>query len=229
MVGKIKKIARFIYFILFLSLFLSKTYSQQQDTVIVFNGINSLISKKGFLYQGIDNALAIPGMQMPGNISIHTNNGEAYLMDNKLYLMPEKKGFADVQVSWTKNIDTLCVLKKRFYVLAFPLPTLMVDNIKLQDGCDINRKIFMTSDSIHVFYSDDLLMEHERATISHYVLGYDYGSNFMKFEFEGKMITDGFREVVSRIPPGKEVSLRVYLHYQNGITASVKTFKTILY
>lgn len=228
---KINKEARFLYFI-FLILFFQKTNAAGQylDTIVVSTDIASLISKKGILYQGIDNVLEISGVHLKNKeVFVTTSNGKAYLMDNKIYLMPRKKGFANVQVSWNNNTDTLYKVNKRFYVVALPLPVLMVDNIKLQDKNSINREIFMNCDSIHVFYGEDLLVANRWATISHFVLGYAYGNNFMKFEFEGKKIPDRFRKVVSRIPPGKEVTLRVYLQYRNGITASVKNFKTILY
>jgi hypothetical protein len=231
------KIYPFVFFVLLTICFTEGLLAQKnaEDSALMkkyWNRVNiqSITSKGNNLYNGIDNYVQLV---FPDKTSstfkyiLTSNNGEIYEYDETSFLaLPKTNGWAFIAISIiTENEDTLLIGKKRFPVINLPLPALKIGNTVISDQSDIDKNIFLSSDTLKVFFTDDIPECTTWYKIERFSIGYAYGKIYVSADNNGAVFKDEARTLVNKIRQGLEVNIKVHTVSPSGILKNLPLVK----
>lgn len=169
-------------------------------------------SKSDILYEGIDNLLDI---QFPDETSrtfrylLKTHNGMIFKADNMYITIPRNAGRAFISTYVITETDTVLFGKKEFAVQRVPLPSLKIGNTVIRDQSVIDKNIFLKSDSLKVFFTDDIENSENWCHVEYFIIGYSFGGKYISFDNKGDLLTATTKEFIMNLKPNEDVVIKV--------------------
>jgi hypothetical protein len=201
------------------------------DSTLVKKYWNSILpvainSKSGVLYRGINNNVELKfsgNNALPYKFILTTNNGSITTENNKYITYPKYVGFAYFSVYLINhNNDTLLIGKKRFNVVSIPEPCLKIGSTIIHDRSIVNRKTFLSNDSLKLFFTDDLPESNRWYTIDYFNAGYTYGGTFFFEDNPGPIVKTNSVQMFEKQLSGQEMIIKVV-----SVTPTPIHFKTL--
>jgi hypothetical protein len=220
-----------------LSLFLlpgmiSATGQVRQGRQLEEGRIVSLTSKKGILYNGIDNILAIDTSLYSNadRIFIESNNGIiVHDTCNRYLCLPDKLGTMWLTLYAVKGIDTTKIGFKYFSVINIPEPLLTINGRPVKTPSDISKSELIHCDSLGVYFTDDIPGSQNWMTISEFSLGYSYGGFYVEHVNPSNKLTRETILILNRIGPDRVISIRAKVKSEGKIIKSLPIYRLTLY
>jgi hypothetical protein len=174
---------------------------------------HSLLSLSDLLYCGIDNNLTIsyPDKEASSyKVFLKTQNGKVLVTDDGFITIPRSTGKSFfVLYLITPRHDTLQIGRKEFTVVNVPLPCLKIGKVVIKDQIYVDRQIFMGSDSLKLFFTDDIPESNDWFQIKYFTIDYSNGGVYNTIDNNGPVFTDKAKQIISHVQPFKELYIKV--------------------
>jgi len=229
---KFSAIAGYILLALFLSMPLT-LFSQGRYGISLSEGsLQCLSSRGGKLYQGIDNYILVDSSLYKEceNIELISSNGISVKDTGNLYLLiPERAGKLRLAASCQNGGATEIKGYRYFNVMNVPDPQLMLNGIPVPNQAEIPRSALLRSDSISVFFDDDLVGSSEWMIITEFQLGYNYGGFHVSHVNPGNQLSIETKEIIARLGPDHEISIRATVKSLGDIKKQLPIYRIRIY
>jgi hypothetical protein len=196
------------------------------------NCIISLTSKKGILYNGIDNLMMIDSSLFVGSdtLIVKTNNG-IFLNDtcNNYLCIPNKLGTMWLTIYAVTGSDTSMLGYKYFQVLNIPEPLLTINGRPMETPAFLSKNELMDCDSLGVYFSEDIAGSEQWMIITEFSLGYSYGGFYVSHTNSSNKFTFETREIINRLGPDREISIRPTAKAQGNIMKPLPIYRIRIY
>lgn len=171
-------------------------------------------SKADILYNGIDNPLEIhfPDEFSKGlKYTFKTHNGLLFETGSNTYMtIPKNTGRAFISAYFINDHkDTILVGKKEYSVVNLPIPTLKIGRELIKDESLIDKRAFLTGDSLKVFFTDDISNSDEWCTVEFFNLGYTYGGRYISVDNKGALLSNATLDFIKNLRPDQIVTIKV--------------------
>lgn len=186
--------------------------------------ISSVTSKSGNLYVNINNYLELmfPANEIvPFKVVLKTNNGSIQIYNNRFVTIPDFIGNSYIKIYIINiNNDTLLVGKKKLTVLGIPDPCLMFGHTMIYEQSVISRKLLLGSDTLKLYFTDDLPESSQWYHIDYFNSGYTYGGAYFYEDNKGPVFSKKSLEIIKKQLPGQELVIKVV-----AVSPSAKHFR----
>ncbi|MBN1949558.1 MAG: hypothetical protein JW801_00040 [Bacteroidales bacterium] len=221
-------------FLMFLMAGFSQNISSQGRYGVALSetSIQCLSSKKGNLYQGIDNYLKVDtGFFVEcEEINVISSNGIA-LWDsaNQYLLIPERAGKLRLSVGCVQCGQEEVMGYRYFNVTNVPEPQLMLDGVPIDNPASLPKSRLLTCDSLSIFFNDDLVGSSEWMLITDFQLGYNYGGFHVSHFNPSNKLSHETREIISRLGPDHEISIRATVKSLGDMRKQLPIYRIRIY
>lgn len=187
-----------------------------------------LNSRKGYLYLGIDNLISIPEKYKNiNNIEVTTNNGDIFQDSSNYVIIPDRLPKATIYIKEPGMTDEYLDMQT-FVVQYVPQPCITLGGECVDEMRVIDRHYLLSHDTLGVFISDDVIGSENWVTIRRFTVGYVTGSVFRSFNNEGNRFSAETKEMIKRIRPGQEISIRVTVVSEGDVIRHIPVIKSII-
>lgn len=189
-------------------------------------------SVKGYLYSGIDNYLKIDSLlaSESDNVMIRCNNGTVKEDTTNLFLIiPEKPGKLRLTLECTNRNDTIIVGYKNFHVLSVPNPLLTINGLPILPNSTFEKNNLLGSDSLGVFFSEDIIGSSNWLKITEFQLGYNYGGFYVSHKNPTNKLSSKTKDIISTLRPDHEISIWTTVESQGRIKKQLPIYRIQLY
>ncbi len=196
------------------------------------DALTCLTSIKGYLYSGIDNYLQINFSRIPDCDTLFLNTSSGTIISDTIdryLIIPERPGNIRLTVQCLKNTDTLNLGYKYYIVHSLPDPCIILNNQPVCTPSSVNKNIFLATDSISVFFSDDIIGSDSWLKITDFTIGYTYGGFVVSHLNATNKISQKTREIIYRLGPDHEVSIRFNVESEGKIRKQLPIYRLRLY
>jgi hypothetical protein len=218
--------------IIFLCLCNSIFAQSRQGKPLEANSVISLTSKKGILYNGIDNVLSIDSSFFVNSdtLLVQTNNG-VIVNDtcNRYLCIPRKIGTMWLTVYSVIKTDTLMLGFKYFSVQNIPDPLLTLNTRPISTPAKVSKNELMNCDSIGVYFTDDIEGSEKWMSVVDFSLGYSYGGFYVSHLNPSNKFTIETKAIINQMGPDKEISIRPTVRSEGKILRSLPIYKIRIY
>ncbi len=196
------------------------------------NTIISLTSKKGILYNGIDNLMQLDQSELfeYDTLLLFTNNG--YIIKdtlNRYLCYPEKVGTLWLTINSVLNNDTSMVGFKYFSVENIPDPLLTLNDQPIETPITLSKASLHNCDSLGIFFSDDIAGSEYWMTITEFSLGYSYGGFYVSHNNPGNKFSSTTKNIISRLGPEREISIRPFVLSEGKVFKQLPIYRIKIY
>jgi len=219
----------FAFFLLLISFQVFAQKLDSSDSILIKKywdkiQISSVTSKSGNLYVNINNYLELmfPANEIvPFKVVLKTNNGSIQIYNNRFVTIPDFIGNSYIKIYIINiNNDTLLVGKKKLTVLGIPDPCLMLGHTMIYEQSVISRKLLLGSDTLKLYFTDDLPESSQWYHIDYFNSGYTYGGAYFYEDNKGPVFSKKSLEIIKKQLPGQELVIKVV-----AISPSAKHFR----
>jgi hypothetical protein len=204
----------------------------RQGRQLEAGSIVSLTSKKGILYNGIDNTLAVD-TSLYGDadgIIVKSNNGIlVHDTCNRYLCIPDKLGTMWLSLYAVKGFDTSKIGFKYFSVINIPEPLLTINDRPVKTPSDISKSELLHCDSLGVYFTDDIPGSQNWMTITEFSLGYSYGGFYVEHVNPSNKFTRETIIILNRIGPDRVISIRAKVKAEGKIMKPLPIYRLTLY
>jgi len=194
------------------------------------DSIYSINSLSNTLYLGIDNELHIPdSLVYDSSFFFTTDNGIVFRDSTIVNIIPRRLPDAFLNIYKKMDYDTVEIAKFRFFVKYVPKPCIIINSKCIRDIDGLDRYEFINNPKLEIFISDDIVGAQDWIRIKRFSLGYVYGSVYKSYETEGNILSEEMKNVLLRINPGEEISIKVSIESLGNMTKYLPVFKFIVY
>jgi hypothetical protein len=204
----------------------------RQGKALDSDDVISISSKQGILYNGIDNILRVdPSLYIEADTLLVTINNGIIISDtcNKYLCIPSNIGTLWLTIFSVKGNDTLMLGYKYFPVVNIPDPLLTLNSRPIKTPAFISKNELLDCDSLGVYFSDDILGSEHWMVVSEFSLGYSYGGFYVSHNNPSSKFTTETREIINRLGPDREISIRPTLRSRGNIFKSVPIYRIRIY
>jgi len=219
----------FAFFLLLISFQVFAQKLDSSDSILIKKywdkiQISSVTSKSGNLYVNINNYLELmfPANEIvPFKVVLKTNNGSIQIYNNRFVTIPDFIGNSYIKIYIINiNNDTLLVGKKKLTVLGIPDPCLMFGHTMIYEQSVISRKLLLGSDTLKLYFTDDLPESSQWYHIDYFNSGYTYGGAYFYEDNKGPVFSKKSLEIIKKQLPGQELVIKVV-----AVSPSAKHFR----
>jgi hypothetical protein len=192
--------------------------------------IKSVNSKSNRLYTGIDNVIYFISNGISYDSLFFTcSNGPVYEDEGIYYCHPVRSGRARIGVyglsTSLNKTDTVQIAYCDFVVQSLPAPSIKIDGTIIKDLLPVQKNFFVNNDSLSIFYSDDIIGSNEWLEVESFTIGYAVSGYFKSFYNDGRILTEANKQIVYRLRPGTELSIKVKVSNPDDITINLPVVK----
>jgi hypothetical protein len=221
-----------IWFFVILNLTPILSAQGRQGKALDPGSIISLTSKKGYLYNGIDNLLMVDPLLYIGadTLLIAVNNGLIVNDSSSRYLcIPSQIGTMWITLSSVKGSDTTLLGYKYFPVINIPEPLLTLDGRPIETPAYVSKNELLDCDSLGVHFSDDIAGSELWMVVTEFSLGYSYGGFYVSHANPSGQFTSETREIINRLGPDREISIRATVKSTGTILKQLPIYRIRIY
>ncbi len=196
------------------------------------NSIETLSSKEGVLYAGIDNPISVDSTIFShcSDLQLKASNALVVPDTQNIYLLiPQRVGKVRVNLYCLNQNDTVALGYRFFNVLPLPEPRLTLNDWPIDNPAVIDRAVLLNCDSLGVFFSDDLIGSISWMRISDFEVGYNYGGFHFSHHNESNQIGTETFEIFNKLGPNNEISLRVTVASDGRVTKHLPIYRLRVY
>jgi hypothetical protein len=196
------------------------------------DAITCLTSIKGYLYSGIDNYLRVNFTRIPDCDTLFLSTSKGTILSDTLdryLIIPERPGNIRLTIQCLKNTDTLTLGYRYYMVQNLPDPCIILNKQPVCTPASVNKNIFLITDSISVFFSDDIIGSDSWLKITDFTIGYNYGGFLVSHLNATNKISQKTREIIYLLGPDHEVSIRFNVESEGKISKQLPIYRLRLY
>jgi len=164
------------------------------------NIIVSLTSKRGVLYNGIDNILKLNqplDSVIKYTFLMQTNNGYITKDTGTYYLcIPQRTGELRLTLFKIAAYDTIMIGYRFFLVENIPDPLLTINSRPISTPITLPKMALLNCDSLGVFFSEDIPGSDGWMTITEFTIGYSYGGFYVSHTNLTNKLTDKTKALI---------------------------------
>jgi hypothetical protein len=194
--------------------------------------IISITSRKGYLYAGIDNYLQVNQSLISecDTLLIAASNG-TILFDtlNMFVLFPDRVGSMRLTIQCMKNSDTLITGYCYFTVFNVPDPVLTLNDQPIGSPLSISKASFLSSDSLGVYFGNDIYGSEKWIRITDFTIGYNYGGFHISHVNNSNKISAKTKEIISNLGPDHEISILISVKTEGNVQKQLPIYMISLY
>ena len=216
----------FTSFETYLSFGQSRFGTQLPDNAIEINQ-----SVKGIFYTGIDNRFQIHYslLKLGDTLIIETNNGIVFYDSISYVSIPKISGKCRLMLYAVNLTDTLFLGFQNITVENVPKPKIRFNEFIIENNTTVPKQLLIQSDSISVFYSNDIIDSDSWVTIDRFLLGYSYGGYFISHTNEGNIISEQTKKIINTISPEKQITIKVVINSTGKVIRELPIYRINLY
>jgi hypothetical protein len=191
--------------------------------------INIVNSHHNFLYIGIDNKLHVE-TETAGysDLFIESDNGAVFKTEDCFVAIPSKKGKTKLTV-YKGEDKKHKIMEESFLTLFIPAPVLTINEKKMDNIKEVDKQFLYQSDSLGIYFTNDIVNVDSWYDISGYSLGYVYGNHYLSYDYDGKKICKEAKEAIQKIPQGHEIIIRLELSTEWDLSIKGPVFRAKVY
>jgi hypothetical protein len=193
--------------------------------------LTAVNSRNNILYTGIDNEIYVDysGLGIYSEYLLTVNNG-VLLPDGLCYiLIPDRKGKARFLIFGINGTDTTLVGYRYFQVENIPEPQLYIDSLLVKRNDVVSKQHFLSSDSLGIFISDDIIGAEDWFRVVEFTIGYVYGGYYVEYTNNTNIISQETKQIIYTIGPSKEIIIKPIVEGEGSLIIELPIFRFTLY
>ncbi len=193
--------------------------------------LRAVDSRNNILYTGIDNRIIADysKFDQEKEYVLMVNNGKVFSDGIYQIAIPDRTGNARFLVLGIKEKDTVLIGYRYFEVRNIPEPLLAIDTLRLKEEDVINKNHIISSDSINIFISDDIIGSENWFKVLRFTLGYLYGGYYVEHTNNSNKITRETKEIIFSLGPTKEIIIKPVVEGEGELIMELPIYRLTLY